>query len=47
MKILLLAMLYGIILLMDHSDGSAPLRLPKAMRMRRLLPSSRAPSDLR
>ena len=37
MKILLVAMLFGIILLMARFDAPAPLRLPKAMRMRRLL----------
>jgi hypothetical protein len=45
MKIILLAILFGIILLMAHFDGPAPLRLPKAIRMRRLLPASPAPSD--
>jgi hypothetical protein len=45
MKIMLLATLVGIILLMAHFDGSAPLCLPKAMRMRQLLPSNRATSD--
>ncbi len=46
MKILLVAMLFGIILLMARFDAPTPLRLPKAMRMRRLLPSNRAPADL-
>ncbi len=45
MKILLLATLFGIILLMAHFDGPAPLRLLKAIRMRRLLTSSRVPAD--
>ncbi len=43
MKILLLAMLFAAIFLMAHFDAPAPLRLPKAMRMGRLLAPSRAP----
>jgi hypothetical protein len=45
MKILLLALFFGIILPMAHFDGPAPLRLPKAMRKQRLLPSNHTPSD--
>ncbi len=45
MKILLLATLLGSILFMANFDGRALLRLPKAIRMRRLLTSSRAPAD--
>jgi len=46
MKILLLATLFGSILLMARFDGRAPLRLPKALRIRRLPPSGRPRPDL-
>jgi hypothetical protein len=46
MKILLLTIVFGIILLMAHIGGPAPLRLPQVMRMLRLLPASRTPSNL-
>ena len=38
MKILLLALIFGMILLMAHYGNEAPRRAPKAQRLRRLPP---------